>query len=265
MLDSLRAFLPVMAIGISLLAPPAQGQILDSISKNGVLSVCIWPDYYGISFRNKRTSALQGVDITLSQELAKDLGVEIAYIETDFSKFVNDIEKGRCHIAMMAVGVTKARAERVAFSEPYMRSDLYGITTNSNRRIKNWNDLDQSGNRVAVLKGTVMEPFMKDYLKRAELVVTTKPGERELEVEAGRADVFITDYPYSRRMLENTDWARLVEPTSTINLTDYAYAVPQGDAEWLDRVNQFVRSIKSDGRLRLAAEPFGLLPIIVTD
>ena len=250
---------------LSAAAPIAQAQILDSVTGEGTLRVCIWPEYFGISFHNKRTGALQGVDITLSAEFAKDLGVELDYVETDFANVLTELEQGNCHIAMMGVGVTPARAERVDFSDPYLRSDVYGITTRANQSIQTWEDIDQPGRVVAVLKGTVMEPLMERTLEKAELLVTTEPGQREREVEAGRADIFITDYPYSRRMLENTDWARLVPPTAVVQLTDYAYAVPKGDPDWLARVNLFVRTIKEDVRLVRAAEPHGLLPIIVTN
>lgn len=246
-------------------ASTAQSQILASVETEGSLRVCMWPDYYGISYLNKRTGSLQGLDITLSAELAKDLGVSIDYIETDFRSVLDDLEQGKCHIAMMAVGVTAARAERVDFSDPYLRSDVYGITTRANESIQTWEDIDQPGRVVAVMKGTVMEPLMQRTLENATLVITTEPGEREREVESGRADIFITDFPYSKRMLENTDWARLVSPTSTVQLTDYAYAVPKGDTEWLERINLFVKTIKEDGRLMEAAKPHGLQPIVVTN
>lgn len=241
----------------------AQAQILASVQSEGTLRVCMWPDYFGISYLNKRTGSLQGVDITLSAELAKDLGVAVQYVETDFRSVLEELETGKCHIAMMAVGVTPARAERVDFSAPYLRSDVYGITTRANQSIQTWEDIDQPGRVVAVMKGTVMEPLMQRTLKKATLLITTEPGEREREVESGRADIFITDYPYSRRMLQNTDWARLVPPTETVQLTDYAYAVPKGDPEWLARINLFVKAIQEDGRLIDAAEPHGLLPIVV--
>ena len=35
------------------------------------LRVCIWPDYYGISYRNPKTLQLAGIDIDLAQELAR--------------------------------------------------------------------------------------------------------------------------------------------------------------------------------------------------
>jgi ABC-type amino acid transport substrate-binding protein len=244
---------------------PAAGAVLEEIRREGRLRVCMWPDYYGISYRNRRTGALQGLDVDLSQALAADLGVRLETVDTDFSRVLDDVASRRCHVAMMGVGVTAARAERVAFSLPYLRSDVYAITTRGNRTIRTWDDLDRPGRVIVVQKGTVMEPLMARVLKQAELRIVSRPGEREQEVESGRADAFITDYPYSRRMLATTDWARLVAPQQVVQLTDYAYALPKGEAAWLERVNTFVRAIRQDGRLERAARRHELLPIIALE
>lgn len=106
---------------------------------------------------------------------------------------------------------------------------------------------------------------MLSLIKQGSVIVTTKPSEREREVESGRADAFITDYPYSQRMLINTDWARVIGPDQPVQVTYYAYAIPKGDEKWLARVNQFVRDIKMDGRLEIAAKPHNLLPMVVKD
>ena len=243
----------------------AAAAVLDELRAGGVLKVCMWPQYFGISYQNPRTGTLQGIDIDLSQALASDLGVRLEHVGTDFSRVIDDVEAGRCHIAMMGVGVTPARAARVDFSTPYLRSDLYAITTRANTAIQRWEDIDQPGRVVVVQKGTIMEPAMQRLLKQATLQVVSRPSEREREVESGRADVFITDYPYSTRMLKNTDWARVIPPSGTVQLTDYAYAVPKGDAAWLARVNRFVADIKRDGRLQRAAAPHDLTPILVKD
>ena len=246
-------------------AAPSAGLVLEEIRREGRLRVCMWPDYYGISYRNRRTGAVQGLDVDLSQALAVDLGVRLETVDTDFSRVFDELANRRCHIAMMAVGVTAARAERVAFSLPYLRSDVYAITTRANRTIRTWDDLDRPGRIVVVQKATVMEPLMARVLKQAELRVVSRPGEREQEVESGRADAFITDYPYSRRMLATTDWARLVAPAQVVQLTDYAYALPRGEPAWLERVNAFVRAIRQDGRLEQAARRHDLLPIIARE
>jgi ABC-type amino acid transport substrate-binding protein len=103
---------------------------------------------------------------------------------------------------------------------------------------------------------------MKDKLKVAKLMVLDTPFAREQEVQSGRADVFMTDYPYSQRFLANADWARLVSPPGTYHLTAYAYAVKPGDDRWYARLERFVSDIKADGRLVAAAKRHKLDPIV---
>jgi ABC-type amino acid transport substrate-binding protein len=103
---------------------------------------------------------------------------------------------------------------------------------------------------------------MKEKLKAAQLLVLDTPFAREQEVQAGRADVFITDYPYSQRFLANADWARLVSPPSTYHITPYGYAVQPGDDAWHARMEKFVADIKRDGRLFNSAKVHKLTPIV---
>lgn len=254
-----------LAGSAALPAGPASAQTLERIQASGELKVCMWPEYFGISYRNPRTGLLQGIDIDMSAALAKDLGVILTYVPTTFASFMDQLESQACDIAMMGAGVTDSRKQRIDFSDPYLRSDIYFITTKANQIFQSVQDLDQPGVVIAVQKGTLMEPFLKSYLKNASLAIVSGPGARELEVESGRADAFATDYPYSQRMLQNTDWARLISPTTTLKLTYYAYAVRKQDPEWLDSVNAFVKRVKADGRLAKAAEKNGLAPILVKD
>ncbi len=239
--------------------------VLAEIQRTGVLKVCIWPDYFGISYHNRRTGLFQGVDSDLSQAFAKDLGVRLEYVMTDFRTFMDALETGKCQIAMMGVVVTPARAQRVGFSDPYLRGDIYAVTTSDNPSIKTWADLDQPGHVISVMRGTFMEPIMRSALKHARLIVTDQPGERERDVESARADAFITDYPYSQRMLLNTDWARRISPDQPVQLTDYAYAVPKNNPQWLARINQFVSAIKQDGRLAGAAKSNNLELMLIAE
>ena len=225
------------------------------------MRVCVWPDYYGISHRNLKTLALEGIDVDLARELGKDLGLGVKFVDSSFATLIDDVVSERCDIAMFAIGITPARAEKLRFTTPHLQSDVYGITTRSNRRIQTWADIDQPGVVVAVAKGTYHEPLMRERLKAASLLVLDTPQAREQEVAAGRADVFMADYPFSRRMLDNTDWARLVSPPGTYHLTPYAWAMKPGDDAWYRRVEAFVATIKKDGRLQVAAKRHGLGPI----
>jgi ABC-type amino acid transport substrate-binding protein len=250
---------------LCMLPTAARAGTADDVVARGRLHVCIWPDYYSITYRSPRTQELTGIDVDLARAFAADLGVTASFVETSFTGFMDALEDRRCDVAMFGVGITPARAERVDFSEPYLRSGIYAVASRSGGVVRTWDDIDRPGVVVAVQAGTFMVDAMRRTLAAATLDVVAPPRTREEEVRAGRADVFMSDYPYTRRMVAFHDWARVIAPASPFAATSYAYAVRKGDAAWLERMNAFVRSIKRDGRLAGAARRHDLLPIVVAD
>jgi ABC-type amino acid transport substrate-binding protein len=253
----------VAALCCTLLAPPvAAGPTLDRVKRTGVARVCIWPDYYGITYRSPRTEQLSGIDIDLAAALGKELGVQISHVDSSFTSLIADVTGERCDVAMFAIAMLPQRMEHLRFTRPYLSSDIYAITTKSSTVVRSWADLDRPGVQVGVQAGTFMEPVMAAELKQAQLVRVKPPATRELELEAGRIDVFMTDYPYSRRLLDNADWARLIAPAKPFHVLPYAYAVRPGDDAWFDAIDAFVARIKRDGTLAQAARRHGLSEVI---
>jgi cyclohexadienyl dehydratase len=240
----------------------AQSPALTRITETKTVKVCIWPDYYGISYRNPKTGELSGIDIDMAKALALDLGVSLQFVDSSFAKLIDDLGSGQCDVAMFAIGITPARQAVLDFSKPHLASDIHAITTKSHRHIQQFGEIDQAGVVVAVAKGTLHETVMKGKLQHATLRVLDTPHAREQEVQSGRADVFMTDYPYSQRMLATTDWARLLTPEKPYHITPYAYAIKQGDPVWLDRINRFIDQTRQDGRLERFAQQHRMTPIL---
>lgn len=236
---------------------------LPVIRARGEVRVCMWPEYFAISYRNPRNGELEGIDIDMARALAARLNVRLTFVETNFGEFMDRIDDGSCDIAMMAVGITPPRALRVAFSKPYLASPVYAVTTRTNTRIQSWRDIDSPGTVVAVAAGTIMEPLMRDSLRNAELMVVRMPRTREGEILSGRADVFMSDYPYTRRMVLMHDWARVIDPPGRFGETLYAYAVQRNDAAWLNEVNAFLERARLDGTITRSATRHGLAPILL--
>ena len=258
----LLLLLPGVILPVAVVAQPADSR-LDAVRRSEELRVCVWPGYFAVSYLNPRTNRLEGIDIDLAGQFAADLGVRPTFVETTFTAFMDELANDRCDIAMFSVGVTPERSRRVDFSAPHLRSDIYAVTTKSQHRIKAWKDIDEPGVVVAVQRGTYMEPLMARLLKQAQVLSVVPPQTREAEIESGRADVFISDYPYTRRMLLFYDWTLVIEAPTPVSPTNYAYAVRQGDPAWLARVEAFVAAIKRDGRLAAAAARHGLSAIVV--
>jgi hypothetical protein len=76
-------------------------------------------------------------------------------------------------------------------------------------------------------------------------------------------DVFMSDFPYTRRMVMAQEWVRIIEPPKGFGETRYAHAVAKGDPAWLAVVDGFVAAAREDGTLARAAERNGLAPILL--
>jgi ABC-type amino acid transport substrate-binding protein len=238
---------------------------LQRVAASGELRVCIWPEYYGVSFHNAKSDTVTGVDADLARELAGELKAQVRFVDSSFAHLIDDVLSDRCDIAMMAVAITPQRQERLAFAKPHLKTDVYAVTTRNNQRIRKWEDLDRPGVRIGVAAGTLHEPLMRERLKAAELVVVQPPQTRESELEAGRIDAFMSDYPFTRKMVDYHDWIRVIAPPQPYFPVVAAHAMKPGDDAWRERVDRFVASVKADGRLLRTAERYGLEPIVVRE
>jgi ABC-type amino acid transport substrate-binding protein len=238
-------------------AHPQQSK-LEKITKSGKAAICIWPEYYAISYKNPRTNELEGIDIDLARELAKELKAEIQWVETTFATFIPDLQTGKCDIGMFGLAASLARAQAVEFSRPYLVASSVGVTRKDHPKIKTWQDIDKAGITVAVQLGSVAEPLMRSYLKQAKVLAVQPPATREQEVMAGRADLFVTDLAVAKKMESMHPWAKSLMPKTRLGNWPYAYAIAPGDQIWLNWINLFVETVKRDGRLATYAKKHGL-------
>ena len=265
LLAALATFFAVGAPFPNVAAAAAAPERLQRVLDAGELRVCVWPGYYGITYRNPNTGQLGGIDIDIATALGKELGVRVRFVDSSFVLLVDKLLNDQCDIAMHSVGITPARSAQLAFTQPYLRSDVYAVTAMNNTAVKSWADLDQPGRVIAVQAGTVMEPIMRRVLRQATLLVVKPPMLLENEVESGRADAFMVNFQYSQRLLDLTNWARVIASPQPFYPTDYAYALAPGDLSLLARVDRFMQAIRADKRLLQFARNYRLDPILLAD
>lgn len=263
---TLRFTLAGALVALLLAVTPAGAQQqteshLYRVTKSGTLRVCVYPFYYSISYRDPATGQLTGIDIDLSHALADSLGAKIDYVDTSFVSFAADLQADKCDIGMFGVGVTLKRAQALAFSHPYLQTGIYAVVRKDGD-IKSWADIDKPGHNVAVSLGSYIEPFMRSYLKQAKIIAIAPPATRENELMAHHVDVEIVDYPTAVKVTHDFDWAQVIEPTTKLMSTPFAYVMQQGDQVWLNYVDLFVDTIKRDGTLEAAAKKNDLGPIV---
>jgi cyclohexadienyl dehydratase len=254
----------------ALVAPATYAGVRQQVLAARELRVCVVPDYAGISLRDPRTGTLFGLDIDLSRKLAERLGVKVRYVESDFIAFPAHLAARHCDIAMMGIWVTSGRAAKVAFSKPYLSSGAYAVAARSNSRIRTWADVDNPGTLLAVLDNPDLLTKAKAIVPRATVVKVPVPkqkgnGSTVNEVMTGRADAYLVDYSMARQLKRDDNWGRVIAPPKFMPLTEIAWAVAQGDPDWLGVANQFLAEVRRDGSLAAAAARHGLTPVVARD
>lgn len=236
--------------------------VLSTVLETKKLRVCIWSEYYGISYIDPRTQQLIGLDVDLANAFAHSLNVAIEFQKSSFATLIHDITTNRCDLAAFAIAHTPERREHLYLSSPHLESDIYAITTKYNQRIQTWNDIDKEGVVVAVAKGTLHVSIMQERLKKAKLLILDSLHAREREVESGRADVFMTDYPFGMRMLEQKEWAKLIRSNTPFHMSSYGWATAQHEKAMQEKIEAFLRTVKKDGTLLFLAKKHHLEPIV---
>ncbi|MBT5430631.1 MAG: transporter substrate-binding domain-containing protein, partial [Rhodospirillaceae bacterium] len=89
--------------------------LLNEILNGGVLKVGTTGDWNPMTMKNPATNSYTGYDIDVMTELAKDLGVKVKFIPTDWKTLVSGVTSGKYHMTGSA-SVSPARAKATGYS-----------------------------------------------------------------------------------------------------------------------------------------------------
>ena len=145
----------VLAVGFVVVAcgsdSSASDDLLASIKDKGTLTVSTDPAYPPQSVLNKDTGKYEGFDIEVATEIAKRLGVEIAWEAPAWETITAGSWNGRWDASVGSMTVTPERAEVLTFSPPYYYTPAAIAVHKDNTTITDATGL--SGKKIGVCGG----------------------------------------------------------------------------------------------------------------
>lgn len=242
-----------LGVAVTAQAQSALNQILDS----GVLKVGTTGDWNPMSVRDPATNSYKGFDIDVMTELAKDLGVEVEFVATDWKTLVNGVVAGNYHITGSA-SVTPARMKVAGFSESYIAVEFLPFTMPENAgKFDGYDSINQPEVTVATTLGTSFEAMARQWFPDATLKVVEAPARGFQEVLSGRAEVFITSNIEGATLAEKHGVVRVsgAEPRSP---TPIAMLLPQDDQVLINYISNWVKLKKAQGFFEETKAKWGL-------
>ena len=230
------------------------------IKRRGTLLVGTTGDYRPLSFRESDGS-YWGFGIEVAKEIAKELGVKIAFVQTSWPTLSADVmaDPQTFDFAIGGITITDARRETMLMSVGYLSNGKTILCRASeSKRYKSLSDLDKPEVKVMVNPGGLNEKFAHDNLKHASIIVHQKNEEIPSLVAVGKADVMITEITEAPYYVQAD--SRLAAPllSKPFNHGEIGILMRKGQNDLLQMVNGIIRQMKRNGTLRRLKKEWGV-------
>ena len=211
-----------LAIGCGSQKRVSSTPTLEKIQKRGTLLVGTTGDYRPLSYKEPGTGEYWGFGIDVAGEIAGSLGVSISYVPTSWPTLSADVQK----------------AELFDFA-------IGGITI--------------TDVRVMVNPGGLNEKFARENLPLCTLIVYGKNEDIPDQIAEGEADVMITEITEAPWYVNND--TRLSAPLldQPFNRGQIGVLMRKGQDDLLKKVNEIIREMKSNGKLKGLHDKYGLI------
>lgn len=213
---------------------------LHKILESGVLRVGTTGDWNPMTVRDPATNSYKGFDIDVMQELARDLGVELKFVPTEWKTLINGIVADKYDMTTSA-SITPQRIRTVGFTKSYYQISTVPMTLKKNLgRFKDWEDINQPGVTVAVTLGTSQEQQVRKFFPNAKIRAIEAPARDYHEVLAGRVQVSVTSNLEASLLTGSHAQLAVVPVSEPRTPADLAFIVSQNDFIWLNFLNHWI-------------------------
>jgi len=184
-----------------------------------------------------------GFDIALGEAIAKELGLKVDYIDTDFAGIILSLNSGKFDIAMSAMTITEERKKSINFSDPYFDTGL-SLAVPANSPVQKLDDLD--GKIIGVQLGTTGDLYASSLKNVREIKRYPHAPDAFLDMKNGKVDAVINDDVVSKPIVaKDANSFKIISGLLTIE--QYGIAVPKDNEALLQKINAALKKIKEDG------------------
>ena len=185
-----------------------------------------------------------GVDIDIAREIALSLGKELVIKDVSFDFIINEIKSGKSDIGAAGMSITKERLEEVDFSVEYAVSNQVVIVPMDSKITS----IDQISNqRIAVQLGTVADSYVNENYKDATVIRQKKYLSMVEDLKAGKVDLIIMDLLPASEIVKSNDGLKILD--EYLFTDKYGMAIKKGNKELLDKVNDVLTRLMSEGKI----------------
>ncbi len=217
---------------------------LEDVKKKGFLAVGVRDATPPMSFLDRGTGQIVGVEVDLAEAIAKKIGVPLKLVPIAAAERVEALHEGKVDLVAASFTKTPDRAKLVDFSLTYFRGRQRVLAKKG--AVSTLKDLE--GKKIAVVKGTTTERNLREMVPSATILALRDYREVIDAFERGAGDMVSGDGIILYGYLTTLPREKFEIPID-IALSDepYGMAVRLGDKKLLDVVNGALTDLKNSG------------------
>jgi ABC-type amino acid transport substrate-binding protein len=239
------------------------------IKAAGKITVGTSADYPPFEYYDKNYK-MDGFDIALMQEIAKQLGLKVQFRDMAFDGLGNALKLGQIDAAMAAISVTPDRDALMDFSNVYYVGEDAVLAQKDSRITKISTVDDVAHQRIGVQKASVYETWLRDNLvseglmQAEDLMLYTDISQAVRDLKAGRIDLVALDAKPAEEYVAQGG-VKIVEQGKFRQT--YAIAIPSGASALQDQLNAALGKLQDQGVVEklvqkyLKLQPDEILPL----
>jgi len=226
-------------------APKPSGTLLKS-----ELRIGISPDFFPLAYKDPNFGLI-GVEVDLGNQLGKELGKSIVFVETPFPQLIQGLLTEDIDIIMSGMSITVERSRLVSFTDPYARIGQMALVRATDKAaFPNVQSFSKINSKIGYVQATTGEMAARAFFQQATLVAQPTIEDGIAALRKGEIAVFIHDAPTVWRVagdprekeLEGLYWPLTKEPL--------AWVVRKDDEPLRFALNDALKKMELSGTLK---------------
>lgn len=226
-----------------------KGNLYEEIKEKGVLTVGTEGTYPPFTFHDENDQ-LTGFDVEVITEVAKRLGLEVEFKETQWDSMFEGLNSKRFDLIANQVGIRPDRLENYDFSIPYTKSSAVVVVPKNNNDIQSFEDI--KGKRSAQSLTSNYADMAREY--GAEIVGVEGLAQAVELLKQGRVDLTINDSLAVLEYLKQQPDADIKIAVQSDDVAESGFAFRKGNKELVDAINEQLQAMIDDGTLAKISE-----------
>lgn len=250
----ITSLVSIMAVGLAGCGSNAkdkeENSVLDSIREKGKVVVGLSADYapYEFHIMENGEDKIVGFDISLAEEIADELGVELEIKEMNFDALITALPAGKIDLIISGMNPTEKRKQAVDFSEVYYTAN-HGILVKAENVDKYQEFEDLNGLKVGAQLGSTQAELASTLIKDADIQLLANVNNLILELKAGKVEALVMESAVAKIAAVNNPDLKVGIPTYEEEGGGNAVAIAKGNEELVEVVNKVVKRVNEDGTM----------------